>query len=138
MIANDETASILDDPARTERVGTRLAQRLAGQGITAIVCWDASEDAVLAHVVARELGVGLRLGDEIEGIVTLERTLPDGAVVAMVGAELTARTAVSGLAGVVRHSGGRVAAVATVRTPAVVADTEAAGATVITAEGPEA
>lgn len=138
MIANDETASILDDPARTERVGTRLAQRLAGQGITAIVCWDASEDAVLAHVVARELGVGLRLADEIEGIVTLERTLPDGAVVAMVGAELTARTAVSGLAGVVRHSGGRVAAVATVRTPAVVADTEAAGATVITAEGPEA
>lgn len=138
MIANNDTASILDDPARTERVGTRLADRLSGKGITAVVCWNASEDAVLAHVVARELGVGLRLADEIEGIITLEGVLPDGAVVALVGSELTARTAVSGLAGVARHSGGRIAAVATVRTPAVVTETEAAGATVITAEGPEA
>jgi len=138
MIANNDTASILDDPARTERSGVRLAERLGGRGITAVVCWDASEDAVLAHVVARELGVELRLADEVEGIITLERPLPDGAVVALVGAELTARTAVSGLAGVARHSGARVAAVATVRTPAIVTETEAAGASVITAEVPEA
>jgi hypothetical protein len=133
MTATNETPT-LDDPARTERVGTALAGRLRDKGITAVVCWDDSEDAVVAHVVARELGVGLRLAEEIEGIVTLERPLPENAVVALVAEELTARTAVAGLAGVVRHSGARVAAVATVRTTAVVAETEAADATVLTAE----
>lgn len=134
----NDTSPTLDDPARTERVGSGLAARLSGQGITTVVCWDTSEDAVLAHVVARELGVGLRLANEVEGIITLERPLPDDAVVGLVGEELTARTAVSGLAGVARHSGARVIAVATVATPAIVAGTEAEGASVITAEGPAA
>jgi len=138
MPAANDTSPILDDPARTERVGIRLAELLAGKGVTAVVCWDSSEDAVLAHVVARELGVGLRLADEVEGIITLERPLPDDAAVALVGEELTARTAVSGLAGVARHSGARISAVATVRTPAIVEGTEAEGAPVITAEGPAA
>lgn len=138
MTAANDTSPILDDPARTERVGIRLAERLGGLGVTAVACWDSSEDAVLAHVVARELGVGLRLANEVEGIITLERPLPDGTVVALVGEELTARTAVSGLAGVARHSGARVIAVATVRTPAIVEDTEAEGASVVTAEGPAA
>lgn len=136
MTAPNETPLTLDDPARTERVGARLAERLRGHGITVVVCWDASEDAVLAHVVARELGVGLRLAEEVEGIITLERPLPEAAVVALVAEDLTARTAVAGLAGVTRHSGAQVAAVATTRTPAVVAETEAADAAVITAETP--
>lgn len=138
MSAANDTSPTLDDPARTERVGARLAERLAGKGVTAVVCWDSSEDAVIAHVVARELGVGLRLADEVEGIITLEHPLPDDALVALVGEELTARTAVSGLAGVTRHSGARIAAVATVRTPAIVEGTEAENAPVITAEGPAA
>lgn len=124
---------LLNDPRRTERVGARLAERLADHRPTLVVCWDDSDDVVLAHVVARELGIELRLANEVEGIVALERPLPDGAVVALVAESLASRTAIGGLAGVVAHGGARVAAVATGGDAAEVADTGAATATVITA-----
>lgn len=135
MSAKNNTATpVLGDPRHTERVGTRLAERLRGQKVNVVVSWDANEDVVLAHIVARELGVGLRIAQEVEGIVTLEHPLPDDAVVALVAQDLTARTAVAGLSGVVHHAGARIAAVATARTPAVVAGTSGRGASVITAE----
>jgi hypothetical protein len=135
MSAKNKTAApVLDDPRLTERMGTRLAERLRDHKVNVVVCWDANEDVVLAHVVARELGVGLRIAQEVEGIVTLERPLPDDAIVALVAEDLSPRTAVAGLSGVVHHAGARIAAVATARTPAIVAGTRSQGASVITAE----
>lgn len=124
----------LHDPRRTERVGGALARQLGDRGVTAVVCWNSSEDIVLAHVVARELGVELRLADEAEGIVTLAAPLTPQDTVALVGESLEGRNAVGGLAGVVDHVGARVAAVATVEVPADVAGTTAESASVHTVE----
>jgi hypothetical protein len=128
----------LHDPRRTERVGSALARQLNGgdgSGVTAVVCWNSSEDIVLAHVVARELGVELRLADEAEGIITLAAPLTPRDTVAIVGENLEGRNAVGGLAGVVDHVGARVTAVATVEVPAEVAGTTAESAAVLTVEG---
>lgn len=121
------------DPRRTESVGAELARRLPAIDNAVVVCWDVSDDAVLAHVVARELGVPLLRAGAIEGIVELEDALPAGATAVLVAEEFTGRTALAGLAGVVAHGGGRVAAVATARPGEPVTGTEAENATVIVA-----
>lgn len=125
----------LHDPRRTERAGGALARQLGDRGLTAVVCWNSSEDIVLAHVVARELGVELRLADEAEGIITLAAPLTPQDTVVLVGESMEQRNAVGGLAGVVDHVGARVTAVATVGVPAEVSGTTAESAAVVTVEG---
>ncbi|WP_329238089.1 hypothetical protein OG417_35205 [Actinoallomurus sp. NBC_01490] len=134
MNPTSATPSSLRDPKRTERVGAALAERLRPHEPAFVVCWDTSEDVVLAHVVARELGADLLLANEIEGIVALEYALPDGATVVLVAESLDSPTAVAGLAGVVDHAKARVAAVATAHGRVEVAGTRAEGAAVVTAE----
>lgn len=128
------TGIALTDPARTERVGAALAAAMDGLGVTAVVCWDNSEDAVLSHVVARELGTELILAVEIEGIVSLLQPLPAEARVALVAEEFRARTGLAGLAGVVRHAGGDTVAVGAVRGEPALDGTEAARARLVRPE----
>lgn len=128
------TPPLLADPQLVERTGSGLAARLREVAPTAVACWDSSEDAVLAHVVARELGTGVWRATEIEGIVALERELPAGARVALVGERFRTGPAVAGLSGVVVHGGGSVVAVASVHPGAPVAGTDAERARVVTAE----
>lgn len=129
-----QEAAMATDPVRTETVGATLAAAMAGIDVSTVVCWDSSEDAMLAHVVARELGAHLVLAVEIEGIVSLLHPLAEDARVALVAEEFPARTGLAGLAGVVRHAGGRVAVVGLVTGAVDVAGTEAADARVVRPE----
>lgn len=124
----------LSDPARTERVGTELAAAMDGLDVTTVVCWDVSEDAVLGHVVARELGAQLLLAVQIEGIVSLLAPLPAQARVALVGEEFRGPTGLAGLAGVVKHAGGETVAVAAAGGEPDLATTEAAAARLVRPE----
>lgn len=124
----------LNDPTRTERVGGELATAMDGLSVTAVVCWDNTEDAVLGHVVARQLGTELVLAVGIEGIVSLLQSLPADARVALVAEEFRARTGVAGLAGVVRHAGGETVAVAAVRGEPALDGTDAARAQLVRPE----
>ncbi|MQA02478.1 MAG: hypothetical protein GEV07_07065 [Streptosporangiales bacterium] len=124
----------LSDPARTERVGAVLAAAMAELDVTVVVCWDTSEDTVLGHVVARELGAELVLAEEIEGIVSLLQPLPADARVALVAEEFRAHTGLAGLSGVVKHAAGELVAVAAGRGTPELAGTEAAAARLVRPE----
>lgn len=132
--SSGQGSSGLRQPARTEQVGAALAAAVADLDIGTVVCWDTTEDAVLGHVAARELGAELCLAVEIEGIVSLLQPLSGDTRVALVSEEFKARTGLAGLAGVVRHSGGTVVAVGSVAAAPSVAGTEAEGARVVVAE----
>lgn len=134
MNTSSTTDAALGDPERTERVGKAFAGQLADLDVSLIVCWDVPEDTVLAHVVARELGVGLGRAVEIEGILSLLQPLPESAQVALVAEAFRERTGLAGLAGVVRHGGGTVAAVAAATGLNDLADTKVAGARLVRPE----
>jgi len=69
----------------TETVGAGLAARARESGATAVASLVRADDAVLAHVVARELGVPRATIEEDLGLLTLSPRLPDGSRVAFVG-----------------------------------------------------
>ncbi|MQA82806.1 MAG: hypothetical protein GEV10_30860 [Streptosporangiales bacterium] len=128
---DERGAAAMTDPARTERMGTAIATEVAALDASTVVCWDVSEDAVLAHVVARELGVDLVRAVEIEGIVALLQPIVDGARVVLVAETFRARTGLAGLSGVVTHAGGVVVAVGAATGVVEAAGTEAADARVV-------
>jgi len=68
----NEPATLPASPKEIEKAGKKLAQALVSQSISVVVCWDKAEDAVLAHVVARELGVPVCYAYESGGIMGLE------------------------------------------------------------------
>jgi hypothetical protein len=60
-------------PDAIETIGTALAARLSGYRPQAIVVWRTFGDAVLAHIVARELGAVVLHAVEQEGAAALEQ-----------------------------------------------------------------
>lgn len=130
---NTDAALAFTEPTRVERVGTSLAEQLRQLQPSVVGCWDSSEDAVLAHVVARELGISTRPAVEIEGIVSLLRPVREGGRVVLV-AESFAPRSLAALAGVMRHAGATVVGVGAVTGPVDTAETEAADAAVVTTE----
>ncbi|MGH3098808.1 MAG: hypothetical protein ACRDMV_22695 [Streptosporangiales bacterium] len=130
---NTDAALAFTEPTRVERVGTSLAENLSELRPSVVGCWDSSEDVVLAHVVARELGVGVRPAVEVEGIVSLLRPVGEGARVVLVAESFEPRS-LAALAGVMRHDGGTVVGVGAVTGPVDTTGTEAADAAVVVAE----
>ena len=123
------------DPAAVERAGRQLAEgvveQLGGQRPTMLACWESSDDAVLAHVVARELGVPVWYALQVEGLVTLDRDLDDAPAVVLVLESLDAPADIAGLAGVVANNGGNVVAVAVATGQGATTGTQAETAHVI-------
>lgn len=104
-------------PAAIETIGTALASRLRDSRPQAIAVWRTTDDVVLAHVVARELGAIVVNAVELEGAVSVEpataglrvallatawdkpnRITAGRAVVTAAGATVTAIAAVFGTA----------------------------------------
>lgn len=68
------TASAAD----AETIGTALAEALRAHRIEAVALWSTPDEAVLAHIVARELGATVHHADELEGLVTFQpEIVPD-------------------------------------------------------------
>ncbi|MEV4330997.1 hypothetical protein AB0K02_10705 [Streptomyces sp. NPDC049597] len=72
-----------------EFVGRSLADALRPHDATTVVFWNTSDEAVLGHVVARELGAAVVRADEVEGVVALSADIPAGARVALLATAWT-------------------------------------------------
>jgi len=67
------------DPIGTEKLGRRLAKLVDEPPPSVILVGDTTEDAVLGHIVGRELGVPvIRIYDE-EGLARAAAPIPNGA-----------------------------------------------------------
>lgn len=127
----------LAQPATTETTGRHLAKQLNEVGAQAVLCWDVTEDAVLAHVVARELGVPLWRAVDVEGMIELARAIPKNTSVVLVADTLRQPTSLAGLMGIVSHHGGRAVGVATARPSTVLSSEAPPDVHVVTAEEPQ-
>jgi adenine/guanine phosphoribosyltransferase-like PRPP-binding protein len=68
----------LRDPRGAEQLGLALAERLRASEPDRILVWDDVEDAVLAWVVARELGCPVVRAMEADGLLDFDGTIADG------------------------------------------------------------
>lgn len=78
----DRTASgdrwlVTTDPPALDAMTAELAVRLAPLGIEALMCWDHSSDAVLAHSLGSAMGVTVLRAQLDLGILTLDGSWPD-------------------------------------------------------------
>lgn len=83
---NDATGTAAG-PHLFERLGTRLAELLRGNStepVELVVVWDATDTAVLGHIVARELNAGVVHAGADLGRLELDGPIPDGVVAALV------------------------------------------------------
>ncbi|MBK1787567.1 hypothetical protein [Prauserella cavernicola] len=71
-------------PRDVEVLGRALAESLRPRNPETLVVWNTSDEAVLAHAVARELGVIVRRASEVEGILALDEPMAPGTRVALV------------------------------------------------------
>jgi hypothetical protein len=100
-----DTASqpkVLDDLA------AGIAEGVRELGASSVVCWMNVDDAVLAHAVARHLGVPVRRGDENLGLLTLEPDTGDDEAVILLAVSWTMHTPLAALYSLLVNKGVRV------------------------------
>lgn len=97
-----------DDPAAVEHTAELLAARAAAYAPGAVASWDTVEDVLLAHSVARRLGVRRLTVAADLGRVTVQPAPPD--VVVLVGAALDRERAIVPAEAVLSGHGSRLAA----------------------------
>lgn len=104
------------DPAAADAAGRALAAgiRDAAGAADVVAVWDHAEDAVLAHVVARELGARVVRGSDVEGILELDTEVPTAARAVVLSDAFRHGTALSPLAALLAHRGAEVVAVAAI------------------------
>ncbi|MGW4487238.1 hypothetical protein ACWEOE_25750 [Amycolatopsis sp. NPDC004368] len=86
-VSPDTYGSSLDtatDPAATEVVGAALADLLTTPEVDRVAVWHGADDAVLAHVVARQLGATVTRASELEGVVGFHPPVAAGERIALV------------------------------------------------------
>jgi hypothetical protein len=71
-------------PADVETIGTALAEALRGYRVEAVAAWSTRDEAVLAHIVARELKATVRYADELGGLVSLQPEILPGSRTALI------------------------------------------------------
>ncbi|GAA3195474.1 hypothetical protein ACFO1B_02855 [Dactylosporangium siamense] len=107
------------DPSNVELAGAALAEVAAQHRPTSVVSWSATLDVLLAHVVARELGI-----PRLEADLDLGRLLLDGhdpsdglsaERVVLVADAITADRPIEPLIAAVAGGGGQVVAVCSAR-----------------------
>lgn len=110
----DNRATNPTDPAVAERAGIGLADRLAEVGTPLVVCWYGPEDAVLAHVVGRQLGTRVHYLTDVEGILEASGELAGPADAVFVTWRLNRASNLAGVRGLVAHHGCELVAAAAV------------------------
>ena len=110
--------SALADPRGAEPLGTALSAAIAANGrvqrdgVSRIVVWDTG-DLVLAHVVARELGVPIAQGIDAQGVVELIGEVAPGDRVAVVASAIRNAHHLLAMQAVVRNAQAQVIVVGT-------------------------
>lgn len=101
-------------PEATETLGTELAVALRPYQPSALVIWSSTDNAVLAHVAARELHVEVVASYKDLGRLSLDRDLPPQAAVALIGGIWRTPRELSALQALVQNQGASVAVAAAV------------------------
>lgn len=102
------------DPAVIERAGIAMADRLVEVGTPLVVCWYGPEDAVLAHVVGRQLGTRVHYLTDVDGILKVVDELAGPADAIFVTWRLWRGSNLAGVRGLVAYHGCELVAVAAV------------------------
>lgn len=69
------TVNTARSPQDTEVLGGGLAALLRPAEASVLVLWNTADEAVLAHSIAHNLGVGIRRAHELEGVLSLNEEL---------------------------------------------------------------
>jgi len=119
------TLNTAQSPRDVDVVGEGMAAQIrAVAAPAALVVWDTSDEAVLAHVVARNLDVGVLRAFEVEGLLRVSPDIPAGAPVALLATQWSERR-LANLRTLVANRGGQTVAVAAALTsPALAAVTD--------------
>ncbi|TQM11791.1 hypothetical protein [Pseudonocardia kunmingensis] len=110
------TINTARSPRAVDVIGERLAGAIRGCAVDppqALLVWDTSDEAVLAHAVARCLDVGVLRASEVEGRLGLDRDLEPGTLVVPMATQWVDRRLAT-LRKLVDNRGGRTVAVAAV------------------------
>ncbi|RBP61516.1 hypothetical protein DFO66_12150 [Brevibacterium sanguinis] len=107
-VANDDWTP--PQPPEVETTGKRLASEASELGADLVLIWNQVEDAVLGHIVARELGVGIAYANEVEGILDTCGALA-GCRVLVVFAETPKDSDITALTGLIATSGASLAGI---------------------------
>jgi hypothetical protein len=110
------TINTARSPRDVDVLGERLADAIRGGAADppqALVVWDTSDEAVLAHAVARCLGVGVLRASEVEGRLGLDHDVEPGTPVVPMATQWVDRR-LGTLRKLVENRGGRTVAVAAV------------------------
>ncbi|HKI85253.1 MAG TPA: orotate phosphoribosyltransferase [Thermoanaerobaculia bacterium] len=107
-----QCALLLEDPARAERVGRALGQRLEDREIEAVVS-PALGGVLIGYEVARYLAVPFRFAERVNGVMSLRRGFESkaGERTAIVEDVITTGLSTRETADVVRKSGGEIVAI---------------------------
>ena len=93
-----------------EGLANEIRARTAAQP-QALIVWDTSDEAVLAHAVARCLGIGVLRASEVEGMLGLDRDLESGVPVALLATQWGSQRLAT-LRKLISNRGGQTVAVA--------------------------
>jgi hypothetical protein len=106
------TFDTAQSPRDVDVLGEGLAEEIrAAASPAALIVWDTSDEAVLAHVVARHLGIGVLRASEVEGLLGLDPDVGPGTPVALLATQWGERRLAT-LRKLVANRGGRTVAVA--------------------------
>jgi hypothetical protein len=107
-------------PAALEVIGEALAASLQDYRLDVLLVWDASDNAVLAHAVARRLRIGVARASEHEGLLFFDPPLPTAGAAAVVATAWDKERWLSSLMEFTRSQGSRVAVVGAVLATTVI------------------
>lgn len=112
-------------PAALEGIATAFADSLREYRPEVLLVWDTSDNAVLAHAVARRLGIDVARAFEQEGLLSFDPPLGEGRAAALIAASWDEKRWLYSLLEFTRTSGSHVVVVgAVVRTAAIDAVTD--------------
>ena len=100
------------DPAGTEKLGIELARLVDGKRPSVVLISQTVEDAVLGHIVGRELGIPvIRIYDE-EGLATSSSPIPSEAKAVLVSEAATEGQLIDAAKALLARAGGQLIMVA--------------------------
>jgi hypothetical protein len=108
-------------PDLVEQVGRRVAEVVSSAGIDVVATWDDIEDAVLGHVVSRELGArNLIVYAPQEGVVEFDAPLGAGQRVLLLSVGFDRTNSVRAPVALIRSRGAELLRIVSLRPSAVV------------------
>jgi hypothetical protein len=119
------TLNTAQSPRDVDVVGAGLAGEIRAVATpAALVVWDTSDEAVLAHVVARNLDVGVLRAFEVEGLLGVSPDIAAGAPVVLLATQWGERRLANLRTLVASRGGQTVAVAAALSSPALAAVTD--------------